>query len=182
LHTNRFWNVGNTFRIFVSETYAIEDCFKAQSSESSRTSTYTSDTGIQVFNNLDWTTDDFLVEFEAKYNGAGVAIGIEPSTYLPTMKQHITNGVNGTGTYMMYWVGKETSGETGYIAQSSTSLNTYIPMKIEKTGNTIKLYYNDVLKETLNISYLNSKTWTFIWSEWKSGTIYMFKNLKIKPL
>ena len=96
------------------------------------------------------------------------------------MKQHITTGVNGTGTKMMYWIGKETSGELGYEMQNSTTLNTYIPMKIEKTGNTIKLYYNNVLKETLTISYLNSKTWTFMWSEWKSGTTYMFKNLKIK--
>lgn len=124
-----------------------------------------------------------MFEFEFSSSGGGTAWGVQPTTYIPTIKHHMTMGYSGGGGYINGYLGRETNGEDYFIALSSPPFNTYYKVKITKEDDTIKYYFNDELKKTYTgKTYLANEQRTFIMGDWKANVTAKAKNIKIKEL
>lgn len=162
-----------------SSNVSIEDCFLYSANETSRTSTYTTDTLIAVFSNFSFVSDSFLFEADVKYTGESIGIAVTPNN-ANAGYHHLLLAYN-YGKQSFY-IGKQNSGEDTY-RYDSISANTYYSLKFTYENGTVTSYMDGTQKgQYTGKTYLNGETRNLYWYEWNSGRTITAKNIKIKLL
>ena len=159
----------------VSETYSLEDCWNAQISEVSAGSNTVNSIGMDTVHNVQ--NDDFCLIFDHKGNG-NICIGATSEYSTPsTANYRLTLGSYNSKHYCAV-----RTNSTDESTCSSEDNNTYYTYKIEKKGNTVSFYVNDVLWLTKTATFFSSYSSYSIYNiKWGGGTDYM-KNIRLKPL
>ena len=164
------------FRIILQETYSIEDCWNVHLSEITVGSGQTvSSIGMDTVHNVQ--NDDFCLIFDHKGNG-NISIGATSEYSTPsTANYRLTLGSYNSKHYCAVRT-NSTDESTG----SSEDNNIYYTYKIEKQGNTVKFYVDNVLWLTKTATFFSSYSSYSIYNiKWGGGTDYM-KNIRLKPL
>ena len=161
--------------IFLQETYSLEDCWNAQISEVSAGSNTVNSIGMGTVHNVQ--NDDFCLIFDHKGNG-NICIGATSEYSTPsTANYRLTLGSYNSKHYCAVRT-NSTDESTG----SSEDNNTYYTYKIEKQGNTVSFYVDDVLWLTKTATFFSSYSSYSIYNiKWGGGTDYM-RNIRLKPL
>lgn len=166
--------------MFVSETYAVQDCYVYDTTEHNHTQSGSTATSTSILNNFTWdNTSNWEATFDLKVSANAQRIDIVPPT--ETRNHHLGIGKNGSGSGSIY-VGKATSGEN-YTTFNGFNNNTYYPIEISKTGTSVTFKFDgNTITQSYDSSWLsNYNTETIMFTQWGSGTIYI-KNIKIKRL
>lgn len=156
--------------MIVSESYAIEDCVTYDTTEHTKSysstvaETITSTTGLNdclISLDLKSTTFSYSCVFGAGYNSEADQIGFG------------TTGSSGR-------IYRTLNGSSSHSDYGSNNDGTYYNLRFERTGTTLKLYFNNTLIDTSTNNAISSFAYlNFI--SWKNKTLY-YKNLKVKPL
>ena len=166
-------------RSLLQETYEIEDCFKYDTTVHTRATDSTTDTLIPIYNDYSLVSDNFSLEFtfQASAEVGGVAIAPKGRT---TLYHHIAIGLG--ANKLSAYIGNQNGGETPYRYESA-QYNTDYTCKIEYDDGTVKLYVNNVLKDTITgKSYLNGETRDLYFLEWGVNETIKVKDIKVKAL
>ena len=166
---------------FVSETYAIEDCYYYNSTGITFTSNSTTDrqasTGIEAFEFTPPTNWQLSYIIQDTSNSKRI--------YLVSKSQS-SSGSN------RYGLGSDTNNSTHKVSMvlRTTSSNiktvdssTYpVPVKWEINGNTTKGYVDGTLVRTDTVTWWNSYApYYFKWGIWQTGTVTVTE-IKVKQL
>ena len=159
----------------LQETYDIEDCWNTQLSEVSAGSNTVNSIGMDTVHNVQ--NDDFCLIFDHKGNG-NICIGATSEYSTPsTANYRLTLGSYDSKHYCAV-----RTNSTDESSGSSENNSTYYTYKIEKQGNTVSFYVNDVLWLTKTATFFSSYSSYSIYNiKWGGGTDYM-KNIRLKPL
>ena len=162
-----------------SSNVPIEDCFLYSANETSRTSTYTTDTLTAVFSNFSFASDSFLFEADVKYTGESIGICVEPNDKTSPY-HHILWAYS--NSQQSFYIGRQSSGEETN-RYGSISTNTYYSLKFTYENGTVTSYMGGTQKgQYTGKTYLNGETRNLYWYEWNSGRTITAKNIKIKAL
>ena len=97
------------------------------------------------------------------------------------MKYHLTYGQNQNET-ALYW-GNSGGTETAQRHSESGIFNEWISMKFIKIGNTVSIYRNNVLYDSVTDSEVGKHGNMNIGiASWNTSKTLKVKNLKLKPL
>ena len=174
--------VKNMFRIYLQETYELQDCSLCFANEKSQTGNNTNEivSGFTFPN-----TDKWVWEYDMKSSkGSTVPCLSDHSDF----ERRLGLGANGTSklTIEQSRIGQATWDTN----QGNFSYNTYYSFKIIRNGNNMEYYINGVLKSTIDAETSIDVTrapistideWELHWRNWGTGTTTI-NNLKIKPL
>ena len=152
------------------------------SNEISRTSTYTSDHLVEMFNNFSFESNNYVVEADIKFMGASIGFGTAPINN-STPYHHIAFGNSyESGNKLCFYSGGRVGGKSIY-KHGFINLDTYYNLKYEFSESSLAIYVDNVEKGTYSSpSYMNNETRTLVWLEWDTNKTIYAKNVKIKKL
>ena len=158
------------FRISVSETFSLQDCWKYDATEHTKSysstiaETITSTTNLTdclISLDLKSTTYSYSCVYGKGYNSESDQIGFG------------TTAIGGK-------IYRTLNGSSNHSDYGSNNDNVYYNLRFERTGTTLKLYLNDTLIDTTTNNEISSFEYlNFI--SWRNKTLY-YKNLKVKAL
>ena len=133
-----------------------------------------------ISNELRWTKPDgeWVVEFDAKLTGGtGLAFGVQGNK--ATIRYGYMVGLERSGGGNIKACQSSSNDSTSLLAiGTSTDYNHY---KIIAHNDTTQIFFNNVLKQTLEDNdWLTGECWIFI-GGWYADAKGWFKNLRIKP-
>lgn len=163
-----------------SSAVTVEDCLFYDTTELSQSSTQTGgdkstamgdDINLTVPNKFEVTYD-----FKTTINGSRLNFCKHNSvTSNPQYSMYFGTGTNG---YFEYGV---RSSSTSSTVESITNDSAYHSYKIARNGSSLTYYRDGSQVGTKSASWIDSYSYRFYWSYWRSGTMYI-KNRKVKAV
>ena len=158
-------------RIFLIQTYSIEDCYKYDATEHSQSHGTSTSTSYAVYNDFSFNFSDWEVSFDQKIGSQGGAISLEAPS---DRSKNVMVSRASDGGY-----GAESNAFNRYMFTSTDDSN-YHSIKFVKQGTTLTVYFDSNNHSfTVDNSFNIARTPKF--RLWRSNTAYI-KNLKIKEL
>ena len=152
------------FRISVSETYAIEDCWKYVGTEQTVSHGSSGTTQLAQFQ----SATDYEISLTVTYTGSA-------NFLLATSElTSVSNNAYGFGKNVSNFYGFTKA--TQYSAYSSP-----FTLKMVREGTTITTYLNNTQLESYTSSYVDDYLYLLI-NSWNASATFKYNHLKIKPL
>lgn len=161
----------------ISNQILIEDCYLYAPTEISRTSTYNTDSYATMFNNFNFTSDNFECSVDIKWASNSTGFGVAQTGGSIYHEIDFANSLqSGQNKLSLYCNGSTYRYDT-------ISLDTYYTIKFTfENDGTLTVYLNDTQKGEYDKSSLLGDTREIYWYEWSSGKTTYIKNVKIKEI
>ena len=171
----------------LQKTYELQDCTYWNDAEVIRNSTqgstiYDNNMAIALPTNCEISFDAWS---DVSLNDGQHRFFLLPKTQYSsgTTQPSYAIWVDYIGGSNLMQFGKRENSSTIALINFSISLSTYHTIKIVKTGTSIEMYADDVLKTTQTLSWIdNYSDYCFSMMRWSASGTSKLRNVKIKPL
>ena len=160
----------------MSSPVQIEDCYIYAPTEISRTSTYNTDQYATMFNNFNFTSDNFECSVDIKWGSNSTGFGVAQTGGSIYHEIDFANSLQSSQNKLSLYC-------DGTYRYDTISLDTYYTIKFTfEDAGTLTVYLDDVKKGEYTKSHLLGDTREIYWYEWSSGKTTYVKNVKIKEI